>query len=40
MNVKDEEVSDTEEEPDPLPIAIQEIKPEPEVSWMSVYAHC
>jgi hypothetical protein len=40
MNIKDEEVSDTEEEPDPMPMAIQEIKAEPEVSWMSVCTHC
>jgi hypothetical protein len=39
-NIKDEEVSDAGEEPDLLPIAIQKIKAEPEVSWMSVHAHC
>jgi hypothetical protein len=40
MNVKAEEVSDVEEEVHPLPIAIQEIKAEPEVSCVSLYAHC
>jgi hypothetical protein len=40
MNVKAEEVSYVEEEVHPLPIGIQEIKAEPEVSSMCVYAHC
>jgi hypothetical protein len=39
-NVKAEEVSDAEEEVDPLPVAIQEIKAEPEVRCMSVYVNC
>jgi hypothetical protein len=40
MNVKAEKVSDAEEEKNPVPKTIQEIKAEPEVSWMSVYVHC
>jgi hypothetical protein len=32
MNIKAEEVSDSQEETDPLRITIQEIKAEPEVS--------
>jgi hypothetical protein len=40
MDIKAEEVSDAETEVDPLPIRIQEIKAEREVSSMSVYAHC
>jgi hypothetical protein len=34
MNIKAEEVSDAQEEADPLRIAIKEIKAEPEVSCM------
>jgi hypothetical protein len=37
MNIKDEDVSDVEEEEDPMPITVQEIKTEPEVSCMSLY---
>jgi hypothetical protein len=40
MNIKAEEVSDSEEEEGPMPITFQEIKAEPEVSSMSLYAHC
>jgi hypothetical protein len=36
MNVKAEEVSDAEEEEDPMPITVLEMKAEPEVSCMSV----
>jgi hypothetical protein len=39
MNIKAEEVSDAAEEEDPLPITTLEIKAEPEVSSVSVYAH-
>jgi hypothetical protein len=39
MNVKAEEVSDAEEEEDPMPIKLLEMKAEPEVSCMSLYAH-
>lgn len=35
--IKTEEVSDTEEEVDPVPITIQEIKAEPGVSCISQY---
>jgi hypothetical protein len=34
VNIKDEEVSDHEEEKDPVPLTVQEIKSEPEVSSM------
>jgi hypothetical protein len=34
MNVKAEEVSDAEEEEDPVPITFPEIKAEPQVSFM------
>jgi hypothetical protein len=39
INIKVEEVSDAEEEADPLSVTIQEIKAEPEVSciYMSVF---
>jgi hypothetical protein len=37
VNIKAEEVSDTEEEVDPVPITIQEIKAEPAVSCISPY---
>jgi hypothetical protein len=40
MNIKAEEVSDAQEEVDPLQIAVQEIKAEPEVSCMFLYVHC
>jgi hypothetical protein len=39
MNVKAEEVSDAEEEEDPLLIKLLEMKAEPEVSCMSLYMH-
>jgi hypothetical protein len=39
MNVKAEEVSDAEEEPDPVQITVQEVKAEPEVSCMFLYVH-
>jgi hypothetical protein len=35
-----EEVSDAEEEENPMPVAIQEIKIEPEVRCTSLYVHC
>jgi hypothetical protein len=40
VNVKAEEVSDVQEEADPMGITIQEMKGEPEVSCMFVYVHC
>jgi hypothetical protein len=40
MNIKAEEDSDAEEEADPLQIAVQEVKAEPEVSCMVLYDHC
>jgi hypothetical protein len=40
MNIKAEEVSDAQDEVDPLRIAIQEIKAEPKVSCMFLYVHC
>jgi hypothetical protein len=40
MNIKSEKVSDTEEEEDPMPVTFLEIKADPEVSCMSLYAHC
>jgi hypothetical protein len=40
MNIQAEEVSDTQEEDDPVQIAVQEIKAEPEVSCMFLYVHC
>jgi hypothetical protein len=39
MNIKAEEVSDADEEVDPVPITFPEIKAEPEVSFMSVFAY-
>jgi hypothetical protein len=39
-NIKAEEVSDVDEEVDPLQITIEEIKAEPEVSYMSLYVYC
>jgi hypothetical protein len=38
MNIRAEEVIDTEE--DPLPVNLQEIKAKSEVSFMSLYVHC
>jgi hypothetical protein len=40
VNIKAEEVSDTQEEPDSLRITVQEIKAEPEVRCMFLYVHC
>jgi hypothetical protein len=40
LNIKAEGVSDAEEDTDPVPKTIPEIKVEPEVSCMSVYVHC
>jgi hypothetical protein len=40
VNIKAEEISDSQEEADPLLITIQEIKAEPEVSCMFLYFHC
>ena len=40
MNIKAEEVSDAEEEADPVRITFQEIKAEREVSFMLLYVHC
>jgi hypothetical protein len=40
MNIEAEEVSDTQKEPDPVQITVQEIKAEPEVSCMFLYVHC
>ena len=40
MNIKAEEVSDAQEEVDPLRITIQDIKAEPEVSCMFLYVRC
>jgi hypothetical protein len=40
MNIKSEEVSDADEEGDPLQITLPKIKAEPEVSCMSLYVHC
>ncbi|XP_033606250.1 uncharacterized protein LOC117282088, partial [Cryptotermes secundus] len=40
VNIKAEEVSDSQEEVDPLIITFQEIKAEPEVSCMFLYVHC
>jgi hypothetical protein len=40
VNIKSEEVSDAQEEADPLRITIQEIKAEREVSCMFLYVHC
>jgi hypothetical protein len=38
-NIKAEEVSDAEEEEDPLAITVPKIKAEPEVSCVYVYVH-
>jgi hypothetical protein len=40
MNIKAEETSDVEVDEGPVPITFPEIKAEPEVSCMSLYAHC
>jgi hypothetical protein len=40
MNIKADEISDVDEEEDPVPITFPKIKAEPEVSCMSLYAHC
>jgi hypothetical protein len=40
MNIKAEEVSESQEEADPLRITVQEIKAELEVSCMILYVHC
>jgi hypothetical protein len=40
MNIKTEEVSDTQEDADPVRISIQRIKAEPEVSCVFLYVHC
>ncbi|MDR1657275.1 MAG: hypothetical protein LBT47_06940 [Deltaproteobacteria bacterium] len=39
VNIKVEEVSDAQEEVDPVGITIQEIKAEPEVSSVFLYVH-
>jgi hypothetical protein len=39
QHVKAEELSDTEEEEDSVPKPVQEMKTEPEVSYMSMYIH-
>jgi hypothetical protein len=40
MNIKAEEVSDAQEEADPVGITNQEIKVEPEVSCVFLCVHC
>jgi hypothetical protein len=40
VNIKAEEVSDAQEEADPVGVTTQEIKAEPEVSCMFLYVHC
>jgi hypothetical protein len=40
MNIKEEEISDVDVEEGPVPITFPEIKAEPEVSSMPLYAHC
>jgi hypothetical protein len=40
MNIKAEEVSDAQEEADPVRIIVQEMKAEREVSCMFLYVHC
>jgi hypothetical protein len=39
-DVKTEEISDAQEDADPMQITFQEIKTEPEVSCVFLYAHC
>jgi hypothetical protein len=40
MNIKTEEVSYVQEDADPVQVTFQEIKTEPEVSCVFLYAHC
>jgi hypothetical protein len=40
MNIKAEEVSNAQEEADPVGLTMQEIKAEPEVSCVFLYVHC
>jgi hypothetical protein len=40
MNIKAEEVSDAEEEVDPVRKTVQEIKADPGVSCMLLYVYC
>jgi hypothetical protein len=40
MNTKAEEVSDSQEEADPVRITVQEVKAESEVSCTFLYVHC
>jgi hypothetical protein len=40
VNIKAEEVSDAQEEADPLRITVHEVKAEPEVSRMFMYVYC
>jgi hypothetical protein len=40
MNIKTVEVSDAQEDADPVQITVQEMKAEPEVSCVFLYAHC
>jgi hypothetical protein len=40
MIIKAEEVSDSQQEADPAQITVQEIKAEPEASFMFLYVHC
>jgi hypothetical protein len=40
MNLKAEEVIDSEEKEDPLLITLREIKATTEVSFISLYVHC
>jgi hypothetical protein len=39
-HIKTEEVSDAQEDADPVQITFQEMKTEPEVSCVFLYAHC
>jgi hypothetical protein len=40
VNIKDEEVLDSEKGKDPVPLTVQEIKAESEVSNMFLYVSC
>jgi hypothetical protein len=40
MNIKAEEVIDAEEQEDPLPVTLQEIKAKTEVSSVSLHVQC
>jgi hypothetical protein len=40
MKIKTEEVSDAQDDADPVQITVEEIKTEPEVSCMFLYVHC